>query len=82
MRNAIDPRQTVTVTRDALRNPTQFHVWLRTNTRVKINADTRALHDPPPNDILVPITYTYTYIPIGQSLIIFDHYFRKSSTYG
>lgn len=46
VRNAIDPRQTVTVTRDALRNPMQLHVWLRTNTRVKINADTRALHDP------------------------------------
>lgn len=46
VRNAIDPRQTVTVTRDALRNPTQFHVWLRTNIRVKINVDTRALHDP------------------------------------
>lgn len=41
VQNAIDPRQSVTVTRDALRNPTQSHVWLGTNTRVKINADTR-----------------------------------------
>lgn len=42
VRNAIDPRQSVTVTRDALRYriPDAIPVWLRTNTRVKINADT------------------------------------------
>lgn len=74
VRNAIDPRQTVTVTRDALRNPTQFHVWLRTNTRVKINADTRALHDPcrssteryPRSD------YVYIHISLSANHLLFS----------
>lgn len=74
VRNAIDPRQTVTVTRDALRNPTQFHVWLRTNIRVKINVDTRALHDPcrssteryPRSD------YTYIHIFLSASHLLFS----------
>lgn len=80
VRNAIDPRQSVTVTRDALRYriPDAIPVWLRTNTRVKINADTSLTGLNPLSwnivNILVAIIY---YIPIGQWLIIFDDYFQK-----